>query len=173
MATNERAGRKRLGSVFSLALFLLTCGPVYAGQEPKLELLTSASKEIRVKKDGRWVVEHVPADKPKIGDRVVYTVTYRNTGNSPAVDAVIVDPVPRGLEIVPESAGGKDAEVFFSIDSGKTFRKPPVMVEMTKPGGTRALVPARPETYTHVKWIVKKPVPPGRSGQVSFAVTVK
>ena len=134
---------------------------------------TTAEKEVKVKKKGKIVLEKNPAEQAGPGDIVAYTITYLNTGKSAAVDAEIVDPIPRGVVIIPESAEGKDAEVMCSIDNGISWHKPPVMMKIKKSNETQSLKPAPADKYTHVKWVIKKPVMPGQSGQVSFKVTVK
>jgi uncharacterized repeat protein (TIGR01451 family) len=167
--------RLKIGSVFLLVagVFFLLGGISLAQQQPRLDLKTAAHKEVKVKKEGKWVWETMPADRAGRGDILVYTITYLNAGKSPAVDAQIINPVPQGAVLLPESAGGKDADVTCSIDNGATWHKPPVMVRVKNPQGKEVVQPAAVEKYTHVQWVIKKPVPPGQSGQVSFKATVR
>jgi uncharacterized repeat protein (TIGR01451 family) len=104
---------------------------------------------------------------------VVYTIIYSNAGKGPILDAVIVDPLPAGVRYIENTAEGKDAEITYSIDNGRTWVKPPVMIEFRKPDGSLEKKPAPPDMYTHIKWAIKKTVAQGQSGQVSFKVTVK
>lgn len=158
--------------LFLTGLVLLGAGDLQAEQQPKLELKTTAEKEVTVKKQGRWVLERRSVDTAAPGDVVVYTITYTNTGTGTMVDAVIVNPVPNGMRVNPESAAGKDAAVTCSIDNGRSYHPPPIMVPMKKPDGSLESKPAPLDRYTHIRWLVKRPVQPGQSGQVSFKATV-
>lgn len=153
--------------------FLTQAGVSGAQQAPQLDLKTTVQKEIKVKKKGKWAVVTVPAEKTGPGDVLVYTIAYLNVGKSPAVDARIVNPVPRGAVLLPESAGGKDADVTCSIDNGASWHKPPLMIRIKNRAGVEEEKPAPAERYTHVQWVIKKPVLPGQSGQVHFKATVK
>lgn len=158
--------------LFLTGLLLLGSGDLLAKQQPKLELKTTAEKEVKVKKQGKWVLERRPADKAAPGDVVVYTITYTNRGTGTMTDAVIVNPVPNGMRVNPESAAGKDAAVTCSIDNGHSYHPPPIMVPMKKPDGSLESNPAPLDRYTHIRWLIKRPVQPGESGQVSFKATV-
>ena len=174
MTMNRIDARKMLFSILFVAgVFLLGTGDLQAQQKPKLELKTTVEKEVKIKKQGKWVLERHSADKAVPGDVVIYTITYTNTGNGTMVDAVIVNPVPKGFLVNPERAEGKDAEVTCSIDDSHSFHPPPVMVTVKKPGGSLESKPAPLDRYTHLRWIIKKPVQPGESGRVSFKATVK
>jgi len=144
-----------------------------AQQDTKLALKTTAEKEIRIQKNGRWVTERIPLDKTSPGDVLVYTITYTNAGKSPALDAEIVDPIPRGVVYVLDTAEGRDAEITCSIDNGRSWQRPPVMMQVKRPDGTMESKPAPADRYTHVRWVIKKPLPPGQSGQVSLKVNVR
>jgi len=153
--------------------FFLPVGLSYAQQEAKLALKTTAEKEVRIQKKGNWVTERIPMVKADPGDIIVYTIIYTNMGKVITTDAEIVDPIPRGVVYVPDSAEGKDTEITCSIDSGRSWHRPPVTMQVKKPDGTVENKPAPAGRYTHVRWVIKKPLPPGRSGQISMKVKVK
>jgi len=170
----ERWGRKILIFVLLLAcVFLLQQGIAQAQQGPKLDLKTTVEKEAKVQKNGQWVTERVPVDKTNPGDTLVYTITYQNAGRVAAVDAAIVDPFPAGVVYLAGTAEGQDAEITYSIDNSRSWHRPPIMMQVRKPDGTLENRPAPPERYTHLRWVIKKPVQPGQSGRVSFKATVK
>jgi uncharacterized repeat protein (TIGR01451 family) len=154
-------------------IFLLGATAVQAQQETKLELKTTIDKEVKVKKEGKLVTQTVPADSTSPGDTLVITVAYSNTGAGVVKDATIVNPVPKGVVLKPQSPAGKDAAITCSIDGGRTFLPPPIMVRVKKADGTEINQPAPAERYTHVKWVIQKPVSPGQSGRVSFEATVQ
>lgn len=165
--------QKVLIVVFFLAAFCLMGNGLAGAEPPRLELKTMVEKETRVKKKGQGVTERSPAVKTMPGDVLIYTIAYSNAGQAPAVDARIVNPVPARTVLIPESAAGQDTTVLFSTDGGETWQKPPVMMKSKRSGGVVESRPASPEQYTHIQWIVKKPVLPGQSGRVSFRTTVK
>jgi uncharacterized repeat protein (TIGR01451 family) len=144
-----------------------------AAEQPRIALSTGAEKEVIVQKDGKKVVERIPLDKASPGDTVIYTITYRNEGETEARDILVNDPIPRGTVYVLNSAEGKDADITFSIDNGKTYSKPPIKYMVKKADGTQEETEAPAEAYTHVKWVINKAVLPGQAGQVSFKVSVK
>lgn len=158
---------------FLIGVFLLQTTVALAQQDPMLELKTIVEKETKVKKGGTWVLEKMPVSRTGPGDILIYTTSYLNAGKGPAVDAEIVNPVPRGLVLVPDGIEGKDTEIQGSLDNGRTWQKMPVKILTRNPDGTETAKPAPADRYTHVKWIVKKPVAPGQSGRVSFKATVK
>lgn len=166
--------RKVLVFIFFLTGFFFLAGFAQAQQgNTKLDLKTTAEKEIKVKKDGKVTTTRVPVDKAHPGDVVVYTITYTNIGKGPVVDAVIVDPLAGGVRYIENTAEGKDSEIKFSVDNGQTWQTYPVMMLFKKPDGSMEKKPAAADRYTHIKWMIKKPVAPGQSGRVSFKVTVK
>lgn len=166
--------RKILVLSFVLTGFFFLAGVSQSQQSSaKLDLKTTAEKEIKVTKDGKSTTKRIPLDKANPGSIVVYTITYSNVGKGPILDAKIVDPIPSGVRYIADTAEGKDAEILVSIDNGRTWQVPPVMIEFRKPDGSLEKKPAPPDMYTHIKWAIKKPVAPGQSGQVSFKVTVK
>ena len=159
--------------VFLAGAFFLWGAVAQAQQQPRLELKTTVEKEVKVKKKGKWITERIAVDKTGPGDVLVYTIAYQNTGKIAAVDARIVNPVPQGVAYLPDSAEGKDAEIKCSIDNGRTWHTPPVMMQMKKPDGSLEKRPAPRESYTQISWVIKKPVGSGQQGRVSFKATVK
>ena len=161
--------------LFFGVLLLLFCFPwaASAQDQPRIALSTGAQKEVTVEKDGKRVTERIPLDKASPGDKIVYTITYRNAGTTIANDVLINDSIPAGTIYLLNSAEGKDAEITFSIDGGRTYSKPPIKYMVKNPDGTRKEGEAPAEVYTHIKWVIGKAVSPGASGQVSFKVGVK
>ena len=160
-------------TLFFAGVFFLYPGVLQAQQGAKLDLKTTVEKEVKAKKKGQWVVERIPVEKTGPGDTLIYTITYHNAGKIAVIDATIINPLPRGIVYVLESATGKDAEITCSINGGQSFHPPPVTERFKKSDGTVEIKPAAADRYTHIRWIIKKPVLPGQSGRVSFKATVK
>ena len=143
------------------------------GNAPTLQLKIDMQKEVMVEKDGKTISNYVAADQSARNDVLRITVTYTNTGAQEATGASVVDPIPQGTVFQPGSATGQDTEILYSFDGGKNFKAPPLKYTETKPDGTTIEKEVPPERYTHLKWEIKKMLPAGQSGQVSFKVKVK
>lgn len=160
-------------SLFIAALLLFFPGGLQAQPGAKLDLKTTVEREVKVMKKGQATVARVAADQTTPGEILVYTIVYSNAGGSAMTKAVIVNPIPQGVVLKPESVEGQDAEVSCSIDNGRSYQPPPIMVRTKKADGSETVEPAPADRYTQVKWVITKPVMPGQSGQVSFKATVK
>ncbi|MFA6450055.1 MAG: hypothetical protein WCX65_11325 [bacterium] len=162
-----------------LALGVLISAPAAAAEKaekPKaaqLSLAITAQKEVEKKKDGKTVIEYVSAEKAGKGETLVYTITYTNKTAAPVKSVSVVDPIPAGTVYIPGTAAGKDTEITFSIDGGKTYLKAPVKYKAKKADGTGEEKLASPDMYTHIKWLIKRTVQPGKSGVVSFKIKIK
>lgn len=107
------------------------------------------------------------------GDVIRYTLTATNRGREPAHNVEVVDPIPAGTEYVLGSAKGKGARISYSIDSGRFYQQPPVVYEFRLPDGSIEKRPAPADLYTHVKWTITQPIPPGGSVPITLQVRVK
>jgi uncharacterized repeat protein (TIGR01451 family) len=161
--------------VFGFALSLPGLGgKVWAQTEqPKISIHIDIAKEVKQFKDNKWSVQLVPALSSKRDDILVYTITYNNEGRSPAIDSVIVDPIPNGTVYLPDSATCKNAEIYCSVDGGLNFQTPPAKYFVQKPDGSREEKVAPANMYTHIKWTIRKPLLPGESGKLSFKSIVQ
>ncbi|TPW01339.1 MAG: hypothetical protein FD129_3389, partial [bacterium] len=113
-----------------------------------------------------------PADKVVPRDVVQYSLKYRNISGTKLTKVELVIPVPPGTSYVEKSAQAvAGAALEFSIDGGREYKKPPLMIRTRTPQGER-LVPAGPEKVTHVKWTVSRLLPDERFTS-SCRVTVK
>ena len=110
----------------------------------------------------RWV----PAQRLNAGDELHYTVRVRNPGESPVSDVVVTKRLPFGVRYHPGSATGPACKIQFSVDGGLTFAVP------TPPRtvGTRKTARTASPTheYTHVRWVLEKPLAPGATALLRF-----
>jgi uncharacterized repeat protein (TIGR01451 family) len=105
--------------------------------------------------DGTTRVALVPANRAVPGDRVVFVLSYRNTGKQPLSDLVFDNPVPNGVAYRAPAAGSPAPEL--------------------SPDGQR-YAPAgalRAEDVTHVRWRLARPLAPGAQGEFAFLATLK
>ncbi|MBK5276639.1 MAG: DUF11 domain-containing protein [Desulfuromonadales bacterium] len=154
-----------------IAAVVLMAATAFA--KPLVSVSITAEKEVKTVKNGEKVKQKVPATSVDPGDVVFYTMSYVNSGDEAATAAVMDDPIPKGTLYVSGSAYGEGAEITFSIDGGKTFKKPSLLTyEFKSPNGAIEKRSASPEEYTHIRWTVSV-IPPRVSGKVGFQVRMK
>ena len=98
----------------------------------------------------------VPAGRLEAGDEVHYTVRVRNPTSNPVNDVQVTKRLPFGLHYLPGSATGPACDIEFSADGGKTFA---------------ARAPAG--DFTHVRWTMRRPLPPGATAMLRFRATFR
>ncbi|MDH5389153.1 MAG: hypothetical protein OEY06_11995, partial [Gammaproteobacteria bacterium] len=63
-----------------------------------------------------------------------------------------------------------NTNISFSIDAGKNYGNPEDLIVKDKNGKEWT---AKPESYTHIRWIYNKPLAPGEKGEVTFNTQIK
>jgi uncharacterized repeat protein (TIGR01451 family) len=153
-----------------LAALLL---PTTVFAKPLVAVSMKAEKVVTEMVKGEKTTKRVAATNINPGDIIHYTLNYVNSGDEPATNAVLDDPIPKGTDNLPGSAFGKDAEITFSIDGGKSFKKPSLLTyEVKLPNGKTEKRSASSEEYTHIRWTVSV-IPANGSGQAGFQVRMK
>ena len=128
----------RLG-LSAAVLALLAANTSAQAPSGPLEIRAVAEVESKARDRGRDIVKLIPADRVVPGDRVLYTLEVRNSGDA-ALDApVVVHPVPEHMRYVAGTAVGPGAEVTYSVDGGHTFDR---AENLTVPGADGNLRPA-------------------------------
>ena len=85
-----------------------------------LQLSNRVFQEIEIKRaDGETEHKTVPAAMVVPGNEVIYVITYENTGDKPADNVVVTNPVPAELEYVSVLGPAPANQV--SVDGGKHF----------------------------------------------------
>jgi uncharacterized repeat protein (TIGR01451 family) len=157
---------KVIACIFAVAL--LSQANVRA--EEAIQVTTTVQKQVIVEKDdGTKETRLVAADSVVPGERVVYTISFRNTGSEPAENVVITNPIARTLTYVAGSAAGKNLEVEFSVDGGANFA-PATELKVADNGVER---PATTPDYTHVRWVMRSELAAGGQGQATFAAVLE
>jgi uncharacterized repeat protein (TIGR01451 family) len=135
-------------------------GPLETSIEvARLEVVTGPTgQEAR-----RWV----PAGRLSAGDEVHYTVRVRNPGKQAVNSVVVTKRLPFGVRYLRGSATGPAAEVQFSVDGGKTFATPEVLSGAGRKGQRKSLE----ADYTHVRWVLSKPLGPASTALLRFRAT--
>ena len=144
-----------------------------AWAKPQISISIVTSKEVVETVNGARVKKLVPTKKAAAGDTLVYTIAYINKGNEAATEAIVDNPVSAGTSYIDNSANGAGADITFSIDGGKSYKKPSLLTyEIKQPTGIVQRYTARPEEYTHIRWTIRQ-VPAGTGGTLGFSVRVK
>lgn len=159
--------------ILQLAVLALLLLPVAVLAAPLVSVRVTAEKEVTVGTKGEKTNKKVAATAIQSGDVIFYTMSYINSGDEAATNAVLDDPTPQGTAYLPGSAFGSGANATFSIDGGKTYKKPSLLThEIKLPDGTFQKRVASPGEYTHIRWVIDK-IPAGEKGTVGFQVLVK
>jgi uncharacterized repeat protein (TIGR01451 family) len=104
-----------------------------------------------------------PATRLEAGDEVYYTIRVRNPGRQPVMNIVVTKRMPFGVAYQGGSATGPACEVQASLDGGATF------VPATEPGrGKRAQGKQGGAGYTHLRWVLARPLAPGATALLRF-----
>lgn len=117
----------------------------------------------------RWV----PARRLDSGDEVHYTVRVHNPGKVPVTDVVVTKRLPFGVRYQAGSASGPACEIQLSPDGGRSFVVPGQGPSVPTGKARRSL--RRPVThtveYSHVRWLLSKPLAPGATALLRFRAT--
>jgi uncharacterized repeat protein (TIGR01451 family) len=100
------------------------------------------------------------------GDKLVFVLSYHNSGAEPATGFVVTDPIPDNVVF----AGGESSGAIFSVDHGTSWGALAAL-RVANPDGTRR--PAQQADVTHIRWTFVQPIAAGASGQLSFRGVVK
>ena len=163
---------KLIFKLFFSAIFLsfLFSTNVFSKDE-KIILTNKVFKQvIKIDKDGNTSYDYIEPKTALPGDIMLYIISFENIGADLAEGIVINDPIPNNSKYRIDSAIGNNTKITFSIDGGKNFGNPKDLVVKDKNGKEWT---AKPESYTHIRWVYKKSLAPGEKGEVSFKTKIK
>ena len=133
----------------------------------------SASKQIERSVDGVTQVSYEPSESSQPGDKLAYTIQYRNVGDAVANGAGIVGMIPEGTRFLKVLKMPEGTQLTYSIDAGKSFAAAPITVQMRNPDGSITARELGPEAYTHVRFKLSQALAPAQSGSVRYLVEVE
>jgi uncharacterized repeat protein (TIGR01451 family) len=142
---------------------------VVVGSGPLRAVVTVETLSNGSDPDGPEGGRFVPASRIRAGDEVHYTIRVTNPGRKAVRGVIVTKRLPFGLTYVGGSAVGPAATVHFSVDSGETFAAA-TNLEVTSPGQSPR--PAVPADYTHVRWLLKRPLAGGATALLRFRATL-
>lgn len=140
--------------VIMLALLVVGSRPAEAAASPVTLSLSVMKEQRKAAADGTTAVNLVPAAHTVPGDRLVYVLTYVNTGKQPVSGMVVDYPLPRGVTYRAAADGSPAPQV--SAD-GSHFGP---------------VTGADPTAITALRWQLAGDVAPGAQGKISFKATL-
>lgn len=157
----------------TLLVMLFAAWSALALAAPQVSLTVTAEKEVEVTgADGKTVRQRVAADTAEPGDLLFYTIEYRNSGDEPARNVKLDNPVPDGAAYIADSAFADNAEILFSVD-GEVFKKPGSLTyEIKAADGKTESRKADAEQYRAIRWVVSE-IAAGAGGKAGFAVRIQ
>ena len=162
--------RKQFILAALIALAAAAGGPAFAQAGGDIEFRNVAEQEVEIKgADGKVEKKRVPTAKAVPGAEIIYTSTFRNVGKRPAANIQVVNPVPANTVLVGGSAFGENTEITFSADGGKTWAAADKVKVKGADGKER---PAGISELTHVRWVYRGELAPGKQGSVGFRVVL-
>jgi uncharacterized repeat protein (TIGR01451 family) len=175
MKNRRRFGWATVAVLIVLAtLSVPAAPPAEAADGPQVTVNVAVAREVtKTGPDGQQVTYHEPVDTAFPGDVLVYTLRAENVGNGAALNTRLEDPIPQGTVLIPDSVRLDGATVLASLDDGSNWQPFPVRVERAREDGTREKVPAPPEAYTNLRWVLAGNLDPGERREVSFKVRIQ
>jgi uncharacterized repeat protein (TIGR01451 family) len=161
---------KRLQWTLLTAAMVLFYLPGAAGADPLESRMTAYRVEIDA--TGTEVLEETSHAAP--GEVIEYRLEYRNNGDSPIGELIVVGPIPANTHYVPDSAATPVRHEFrVSIDGGKTWDPEPVRRLRPQSDGSMQTVVVSAEEYSHLRWTAKEPLPPEQSQTYRYRVRIR
>jgi len=167
----EEGIMERVLKVFMVIALLLPTA-VWAQQKGGIEIKTVSEVEVtQTDSEGKKLEKRIDATNKSVapGTTVIFTNYYTYSGDKPATDVVIKNPVPEHMSYVDGTAEGKGTKIEFSVDQGKTFAAADKLKVKSADGKERRATAA---DYTYIRWTIEKPLQKGAKGSVSFKATV-
>ena len=157
----------------SIWVILMTIGmtvSAYAQEQNHLDVNTVVQKEqVTVNDEGVEETKLVPVGTVVPGERVIYTITFRNVGEEPADNVVITNPIDQNLAYAAGTAFGPGTVIEFSVDDGATYADGSALT-VTEDGVSRAAVAA---DFTNIRWVMQSELAVGAQGTVRFTAVLK
>jgi len=151
-----------------IAAALAATAAVASAAAGPLQVTSSILVEARAAAaDGTTRIALMKPSKVTPGDKVIFVVSYRNTGTQPLGNVVLDNPLPRQVAYRSANPGSPAPDV--SVD-GKTFGSLETLRVRSLDGSTRA---ASPNDVTSVRWRLASPLAAGSQGQFAFQAVLK
>jgi uncharacterized repeat protein (TIGR01451 family) len=162
-----------------LAIFVLSGMVVFAAHnDVVINALNLAQPKVRVETSGsvKRNDKDVLLDKAEAvnsGEILNWNINSANEGNGDAQNYRVVGQIPKGTQLIPESAKADESpQVTYSIDGGKNFSAQP-LIDEKQPDGTVKKVAAPVSMYSHLRFEWDKALPSNSKLAAVYRVQVK
>jgi uncharacterized repeat protein (TIGR01451 family) len=150
---------------FILALFALSApAAALAANDVALTSAMFVERSVPQPSGPAKIMLEQPKSVPP-GAKLVFVLSYRNQGKSAAANFVVTNPIPDGVAF----DSTPDAGASYSVDGGKSYG-PLTTLRVPANATSRA---ALPDDVTHIRWVLKTPIPVGGTGKLSFRGSVR
>jgi uncharacterized repeat protein (TIGR01451 family) len=137
---------------------------VATGSGPLETTIVVETLQVETGPGDREVRRWAQAGRLDAGDEVHYTVRVRNPGEQAVTGVVVTKRLPFGVRYEAGSAAGPASRIQFSSDGGATFHP----AEPARSATRRKASPAPTPDYTHVRWVLEKPLAPKATALLRF-----
>jgi len=139
---------------------------VATGSGPLETTILVETLQVETGPGDREIRHWAAASRLDAGDEVHYTIKVRNPGEQAVTDIVVTKRLPFGVRYQAGTAAGPACKIQFSTDGGSTFKAP----EPTRNTAAtrRNARPTPVPDYTHVRWILEKPLAPKATALLRF-----
>lgn len=142
--------------------------PVATGSGPLEATIAAETLRVEEQPNGQPLRSWEPATRLSAGDEVYYTIRVRNPGKVAVTNIVVTKRLPFGVQYKRGSAAGPDCVVQFSIDGGTRFDTAEQLGAGAKGKPARKV---QVSEYTHVRWLLNRPLAPGATALLRFRAT--
>ena len=166
---NSLTIKNRLISTFLIsAALLFFSSNSYA--EDAIRFSNNAFKQVISKAaDGSVQYDYVEPGLVLPEDVIMYEIVFENVSEQEVDNIVVNNPIANNSKYRSGSASGENTDITFSVD-GKTFATADALVVKDSSG---KIWQAKPEEYTVIRWIYKKPLKPGEKAKVTYKTSIK
>lgn len=142
--------------------------PVATGSGPLAATIEAETLHVESLPDGSTTRSWRAATRLSAGDEVYYTIRVHNPGKLEVTGIVVTKRLPFGVHYMRGSAVGPACEVQFSIDGGTTFAVADRLGAGVDGKSRRKVAPSE---YTHVRWLLSRPLAAGATALLRFRAT--
>jgi len=165
----EEVMNKKLFSLMLIAVFTSFVSLSASAEEGAIRFSNKAFKQVITKNaDGTTKFDYVEPKLVLPEDVILYEIVFENISDKPVENIVVNNPIANNSKYRDGSATGDATVITFSVD-GKNFAAADALTVKDKSGKTWQ---AKPEDYTAIRWIYKKPLKPGEKAKVAYKTTI-
>ena len=162
--TNKHKGIRNILAGTIVSLMCISSNAI-AAQTGHLKVTSKVQKMLIIKNNGKVSYKFEPAAKVLPGETVQYNTYFENISAKPTDNIKIVNPIPKHLVYLPNSAQGKNTNIVFSVDGGRNYGKAGTLRVKRKDGKVHL---AKPSDYTHIQWQYRGNLAPKAKQAVGF-----